>query len=231
MEYLIPAEFNGTPIQIIDRDGQKWLTAEQAGRCLGYDESHARNRVTKIYERHGDEFSESDSIAVKLTANSRGNPTTRIFSATGCIKLGFFANSQRAKEFRAWASKVLAGHPATLPAVTRVHELEVTVDALTGEIRGLLSNALQAERRESRLLRKIITLQDKQHRLLMVAEQRNARETIITLAREGVPRDVIQQLTGRTYNHIRQVIWQDKQGRPYDRPEQAQSNLVFEVVQ
>lgn len=125
----------------------------------------------------------------------------------------------------------LRGHPAALPAVTRVRELEVAVDTLTGEIHGLLSNALQAERRESRLLRKIITLQDKQHRLLMVAERRNARETIITLAREGVPRDVIQQLTGRTYNHIRQVIWQDKQGRPYDPAEQAQSNLVFEVVQ
>lgn len=37
---------------------------------------------------------------------------TRIFSATGCTKLGFFANTARAKQFRAWAAQTLEASPA-----------------------------------------------------------------------------------------------------------------------
>ena len=38
---------------------------------------------------------------------------TRVFSQTGCIKLGFFSNTPTAKTFRKWAARVLAGesHP------------------------------------------------------------------------------------------------------------------------
>ena len=111
MTNLIPAEFHGLSVDILDHAGKKWLTAEQIGRALGYDESNARKGVLKLYERHGDEFTEADTFVVTLTTNSRGNPTTRIFSDTGCIKLGFFANTARAKDFRTWAAKVLAGQP------------------------------------------------------------------------------------------------------------------------
>lgn len=38
-----------------------------------------------------------------------GNPNTRIFSQTGCILLAMFANTARAKDFRAWAKRVLSG--------------------------------------------------------------------------------------------------------------------------
>ena len=109
MTNLIPAEFHGLSVDILDHAGKKWLTAEQIGRALGYDESNARKGVLKLYERHGDEFTEADTFVVTLTTNSRGNPTTRIFSDTGCIKLGFLANTARAKDFRSWAAKVLAG--------------------------------------------------------------------------------------------------------------------------
>ncbi len=45
-------------------------------------------------------------------ATPSGTQNTRIFSATGCTKLGFFANTPTAKKFRAWAATELAARPA-----------------------------------------------------------------------------------------------------------------------
>ena len=108
MTNLIPVDFHGLPLDILDHAGKRWLTAEQIGSALGYDESNARKAVQKIYERHGDEFTETDTCVVNLTTQGQAR-ATRIFSDTGCIKLGFFANTARAKDFRTWAAKVLAG--------------------------------------------------------------------------------------------------------------------------
>lgn len=119
-----PAEFYGTPLNVVEHHGQKWLTAEQAGTCLGYDQSNARNRVTKIFERHSDEFTEEDTCAVKLTVQGQAR-TVRIFSATGCIKLGFFAQTPRAAEFRTWSSKVLAAHQQGLDLISHQQQLSL----------------------------------------------------------------------------------------------------------
>lgn len=121
MHAITPAEFLGTPVSILDHDGRRWLTARDVGRCLGYAEAEASNSVNRLYSRHADEFGVDDTcvvnlatqFAVNLTVNSRGNPNVRIFSQTGCILLAMFANTARAKDFRAWAKRVLA---AALPA-------------------------------------------------------------------------------------------------------------------
>lgn len=111
MTKLTRAEFLGQSLEIIDYAGQRWLTAKQIGLALGYDQASANDGITRLYSRHHDEFTEADTFTVKLTANSRGNPNTRIFSSSGCILLGFFANTARAKEFRVWAKQVLASRP------------------------------------------------------------------------------------------------------------------------
>lgn len=119
-QHLITAEFFGNPVSIIDHAGRRWLTAEQAGVCLGYGQDNARKGIATLFNRHADEFSEADTFVVNLTTNSRGNPNIRIFSASGCIKLGFFANTARAKQFRTWAAQTLesaAAAPAALPSV------------------------------------------------------------------------------------------------------------------
>lgn len=115
---LITAEFFGAPVSIIDHNSKRWLTAEEVGRCLGYGEANARKGISHLFNRHEDEFTEADTFVVKLATNPKGgNPNTRIFSATGCIKLGFFANTPKAKQFRAWAAQTLeAATPA--PAMT-----------------------------------------------------------------------------------------------------------------
>ena len=222
MQHIIPAEFNGTPLSILDRNGQKWLTAAQAGLCLGYDESSARNRITKIFERHGDEFSEEDSIAVKLTANSRGNPTTRIFSATGCIKLGFFANTPRAKDFRAWASKTLVGQSAAVLAAPAADlALAREIGSLRDELRAQnsmilsLYNRLDTARRgHLRALGSLAGI----HKTQAAAD---AKALVLELEAQGVPRDEIARRTGKTLNHIRQIVYRDRHGVPSKQGELA----------
>jgi hypothetical protein len=136
----IPAEFSGISLDIIERDGRRWLTAQQIGIALGFDESNARKGVLKLYERHGDEFTERDTFVVKLTTNSPGvvrlttpggNQVTRIFSESGCNKLGFFACTKRAKEFRTWAARALAS--PTLP-VSPLPAVPVSLDQLSARL-------------------------------------------------------------------------------------------------
>ncbi|SDU82196.1 BRO-N domain-containing protein [Pseudomonas sihuiensis] len=105
--------FRDTRLDVIDRNGQRWLTAEQIGLALGYAPDNARKGVIKLFNTHSDEFTEADTFVAVLATNSRGNPNTRLFSSSGCILLGFFANTARAKEFRVWAKQVLAARPAT----------------------------------------------------------------------------------------------------------------------
>lgn len=101
--------------RVIEHAGQRWITAEDAGRCLGHDPSNARRGAIKIYERHGDEFSPADTCVVNLTTQGQAR-TLRIFSASGCTLLSMFASTPRAKEFRAWAKRELALTPSPLPA-------------------------------------------------------------------------------------------------------------------
>lgn len=104
---LTAADFHGNAIRLIEKDGERWLTAHDLGVCLDYATNRAKDGILKIYERHRDEFTEKDSTTVKLTAVDGKERDTRIFSPSGCFLLSFFANTRRAKEFRAWAKEVL----------------------------------------------------------------------------------------------------------------------------
>lgn len=102
------AEFMGLSLNIIDHNQQSWLTAEQVGLALGFAPDNARKGVNKLFNRHEDEFTDQDTFVVKLTTNPQGgNPNVRIFSQSGCNLLSFFANTPRAKQFRAWAKQAL----------------------------------------------------------------------------------------------------------------------------
>ena len=107
------ARFRGNIIVAIhDHQNQFWLTAEDVGRCLGYGQGNERQGITRVYNRHIDEFLPEDSVVVKLTTTDGKSYDTRVFSKTGCIKLGFFAGTKTAKEFRTWAARTLAGGSA-----------------------------------------------------------------------------------------------------------------------
>lgn len=99
-------------VSIHDHHNQFWLTAEDVGRCLGYGQGNERKGIIAIYNRHADEFLPEDSTVVKLTTVDEKQRDVRVFSKTGCIKLGFFAGTKAAKEFRTWAARILAGGSA-----------------------------------------------------------------------------------------------------------------------
>lgn len=117
---LTTAEFFGTPVSVIDHANRRWLTAEEAGRCLGYNDANAGTGIRNLYNRHEDEFTEEDTCRINLMRQGQ-NREMLIFSATGCQKLGFFASTARAKDFRTWAARVLAGN-AVPPAPTLAPE-------------------------------------------------------------------------------------------------------------
>lgn len=102
-------QFNAdTRVTLITHDNRYWLTAEDVGRCLGYGTGKERQGIINAYRRHDDEFSEEDTCVINLMTQGQARQI-RIFSQTGCIKLGFFSNTPRAKQFRKWAARVLAG--------------------------------------------------------------------------------------------------------------------------
>lgn len=238
MQNLIPADFNGTAINIIDHQGQRWLTSEEVGRCLGYDHSNARKGVWRLYERHGDEFTEADTCVVNLATQGQGR-AMRVFSATGCIKLGFFANTVRAKDFRAWASKVLAGEPQAVPAVTpqqafavdiarkladELGEMRRTIDAQGAVITALYGKVEGAQRAQISALRSLATLRQRQ-------ATREAVETVIRLEAQGVPRAEIVALTGKTLNHVKQIVFQARASGRLPPLASTQGELALESQQ
>lgn len=107
------ARFRGNIIVTVhDHQNQFWLTAEDVGRCLGYGQGKERQGILNCYNRHADEFLPEDSTVVKLMTVDKKQRDVRVFSKTGCMKLGFFASTKAAKEFRTWAARTLAGGSA-----------------------------------------------------------------------------------------------------------------------
>ena len=195
MTNLIPVDFHGLPLDILDHAGKRWLTAEQIGSALGYDESNARKAVQKIYERHGDEFTETDTCVVNLTTQGQAR-ATRIFSDTGCIKLGFFANTARAKDFRTWAAKVLAGHPAVVPAPTsvesRLDRLEATTATLAGHMAQLVEVSYQQAKKLDVTARYIGLLEINQKGKVRIT--RTVEAQVLALKAQGMPQADIARL-------------------------------------
>ena len=201
-QHLITAEFFGDPVSIIDHDGRQWLTAEQAGRCLGYKEALARISITKVYSRHQDEFTEDDTGEVTLSTPG-GQQECRIFSATGCQKLGFFARTARAKEFRTWAAKVLAGQApvATAPVPAPVTTLAPAVEgALT-----TLATGMNTVLAQMNVTGKYIELLE----MNQTAKRRVTREVVVevfTLRAQGMATNDIARLLRISRTAVSSII-------------------------
>ena len=105
MSKLPTVSFNDAELQIIDSDGQQWLTAADISRALGYSKADS---ITRLYNRNQAEFDDSMTVTVNLTVTGTPNKT-RVFNKRGCQLIGFLAKTKKAAEFRKWALDVLAG--------------------------------------------------------------------------------------------------------------------------
>lgn len=103
--------FHETQFNVIDRDGQQWLTAGQIAHALDYSREDA---VSKLYARNRDEFTDRMTLTVNLTVKGFGNGDSvkevRIFSLRGAHLVAMFARTPRAKEFRRWVLDILDRH-------------------------------------------------------------------------------------------------------------------------
>ncbi len=97
--------FQDNSLRIIESDGQRWVGAADIARALGYAEP---GKVTRLYDRHKAEFTESMTRLVMLPdldAQS-GHPGQkrlhRVFTLRGAHLVAMFARTAKGQEFRRW---------------------------------------------------------------------------------------------------------------------------------
>lgn len=123
------ANFNGYPVEIVEHNGQKWITGEQIGKALGL--KHPRQGITKIFNRHRSEITKAGATVTNLLAEvgkaepNLGSPyknqAVTIFSPRAARTIAFFCQTETAKRFREWVLDTLEqqeqpslGNPAKL---------------------------------------------------------------------------------------------------------------------
>jgi hypothetical protein len=219
-QHLITADFFGNPVSIIDHDGQQWLTAEQAGRCLGYSEAQSRKAVVNLYNKHADEFSEDDMSVIELMTEA-GLRECRIFSSTGCSKLGFFARTARAKEFRTWASKVLSKKLAAPVAPAPVPAPVVTLAPVVEGALTTLASGMTRVLAQMNVTGKYIELLE----MNQTAKRRVTREVVaevFTLRAQGLATNDIARLLRVSRTAVSSIIQEkfaglDERSQPAER--------------
>jgi len=73
---------------------------------------------------------------------------------------------------------------------------------------GLFERLDASRRGHLRAQSRLTNVLARESRLTAALEKRQARDSIIAMEAEGIPRDVICMTTGRTLNHVRQLVWQ-----------------------
>lgn len=104
--------FHDTAFQVVEKDGEPWLTLPQIEGALGY--AHGGKALNTLYDRNAAEFTENMTAVVELPTVTRGVQKVRIFSLRGAHLLGMFARTARAAEFRRWVLDILEGVVAPL---------------------------------------------------------------------------------------------------------------------
>lgn len=118
--------FNAVEFVIVTRNNQPWVRVSQIATALGYV---SVQRVTELYTRHADEFTDEMTAVVKLPTEG-GEQDVRIFSLRGCHLLAMFARTPVAKAFRKWVLDVLDTLERERQPVTDCHALP---DSITPE--------------------------------------------------------------------------------------------------
>ena len=134
---VMPLAFNGIAISPVMRDGQIWMTASDLAKALDYSRS---DKVTQIYNRNADEFTEAMTLNLNMGVKGFGSGNSeklvRIFSLRGCHLIAMFARTKVAKDFRVWVLDILdseVGAPVAEPTPMSVSNADWTryLQALT----------------------------------------------------------------------------------------------------
>jgi prophage antirepressor-like protein len=100
----VALSFNNVQFDVVDRDNQPWLRANQIGLALVY--KNPELSVNKLYRANADEFTDNMTALVEVDT-AGGKQKVRIFSMRGAHLLAMFARTAVAKLFRKWVLDVL----------------------------------------------------------------------------------------------------------------------------
>ena len=130
----IALSFNNVDLTPIDNgDGQIWVTSSELAKALNYKRS---DKVTQIYNRNADEFTESMTLTLKMGVKGFGNGNSekevRLFSLRGCHLIAMFASTDVAKKFRKWVLDILDAHVANEPTY-KLGDLQRISDQIDAE--------------------------------------------------------------------------------------------------
>jgi prophage antirepressor-like protein len=95
--------FNDVTLSPVQHQGSLWIRAAELARALGYSDDR---KVSIIYARHKDEFSNDMSVVLNLSTTATP-AMTRLFSPRGCHMIAMLARTKVAKAFRRWVLDVL----------------------------------------------------------------------------------------------------------------------------
>lgn len=111
-------QFNDHKIELINHNGQAYMTLPQIEGALGF--SNSGKAISNIYNAHKSEFDDEMSCLIK-----HGRTRVRIFNREGAWLIGMFARTPKAAEFRKWVLKVLGavvdGQQVDKPVIVSEH--------------------------------------------------------------------------------------------------------------
>ncbi len=114
--------FNGVTLTPIHHNSQIYLTSAELAKALSYSST---DKVTNLYHRNSDEFSDGMTTTLKMGVNGINGSTrqleNRIFSLRGCHLIAMFARTPVAKDFRKWVLDILdreVGEPVMTAPIT-----------------------------------------------------------------------------------------------------------------
>lgn len=197
-------EFQLNRLRVVVKDDEPWFVAADVAMVLQYSEASAMTR-------HLDD----DEKGLSIVQTLGGEQEAVIISESGLYSAILRSRKPEAKKFRKWVTaEVLPAirktgryeAPAAAPAEVapqQVQALAIALEARTAEVAQLQAQLIGAQAGHIRTLTRFNALQRR-------FEAREARNLIIDMARRGESRDRIAHATGRTLNHVRQVIFRAK---------------------
>jgi prophage antirepressor-like protein len=136
-------QFQETPFDVIDRNGQPWLKQSQIANVLygiakggGQSDAafqNAEKSLRRLFDRNKDEFTDSMTALIELETNG-GKQQVRVFSLRGCHLLAMFARTKTAKEFRKWVLDIIDSHLQQNPHPAQPSEPPTITKAQQGEL-------------------------------------------------------------------------------------------------
>jgi|GEM_PF-1176916 len=98
--------FHGVRFDIIDANGERWVTVKQLAEALGYDDHRA---LVNLINRRPGEFKENARVINLMMHENRRDVQRQVMviNAHGMIRVGMISDAPRAPEFRDCAEPIL----------------------------------------------------------------------------------------------------------------------------